>query len=84
MYKDTPIEASRQVSVEPFVPSLNESLIKPKKKGSKKSKGPYCAAINCHNERGNYKLSMFQFPKDAARCTKWVQTLPETSPVSPI
>ena len=70
---EAPIEASGQVSVEPFVASLNESLTEPKKEGSKKSKDSYCAAINCHSSRGNCKLSMFQFPKDPARCAKWVQ-----------
>ena len=70
---EAPIEASGQVSVEPFVASLNESFTEPKKKGLKKSKGSYCAAVNSHNSVGNCKLSVFQFPKDAARCTKWVQ-----------
>ena len=44
---EAPIEASGQVSVGSFVASLNESLTEPKKKGSKKSKGSYCVAINC-------------------------------------
>ena len=35
--------------------------------------GSYCAAINCHNSRGNCTLSMFRFPKDEERCKKWVQ-----------
>ena len=38
-----------------------------------KSLGSYCAAINCHNARGNCTLSMFRFPKDEERCKKWVQ-----------
>ena len=39
----------------------------------KKSLGTYCAAWECYNARGNYKLSMFRFPKDEERCRKWVQ-----------
>lgn len=42
-------------------------------KREKKSKGSYCAAYDCHNARGNCKLSMFRFPKDKERCLKWVQ-----------
>ena len=42
-------------------------------KSKRKSLGSYCAAINCHNSRGNYTLSMFRFPKDEERCKKWVQ-----------
>ena len=38
-----------------------------------KSCGVYCAAINCHNARGNDKLSMFRFTKEKERCRKWVQ-----------
>ena len=41
----------------------------------RKSLGSYCAAINCHNARGNCTLSMFRFPKDEERCKKWVQNL---------
>ena len=41
----------------------------------RKSLGSYCAAINCHNTRGNCTLSMFIFPKDEERCKKWVQNL---------
>ena len=42
-------------------------------KSKRKSLGPYCAAINCHNSRGNCTLSMFRFPKDEERYKKWVQ-----------
>ena len=42
-------------------------------KSKRKSLGSYCAAINCHNSRGNCTLSMFGFPKDEERCKKWVQ-----------
>ena len=42
-------------------------------KSKRKSLGSYCAAINCHNSRGNCTLSMFRFPKDEERCEKWVQ-----------
>ena len=42
-------------------------------KSKQKSLGSYCAAINCHNSRGNCTLSMFRFPKDETRCKKCIQ-----------
>ena len=45
-------------------------------KRQRKTLGSYCAAVNCHNSRGNCKLSMFRFPtKDDERCKKWVQNI---------
>ena len=41
------------------------------KKG--KSKGQWCSAINCKNNRSaNKDISFFRFPKDKQRCKKWV------------
>ena len=47
--------------------------VQEKRKRKRKTFGTYCAAVGCHNARGNCKLSMFRFPKDEERCQKWVQ-----------
>ena len=64
-------ESFNLIYSKPYFVNIWKGVVQEKCK--KKSKGSYCAAYDCHDARGNCKLSMFWFPKDKEQCLKWVQ-----------